>query len=305
MEHQRRALGLGVRRALALAFPAILARVLFRAVLRRPAGREELDRWRRELRSDPGRIVPLVNWLVTSAEYQSLVAGSPAAWDMMSHYLHLERCRVVHALPPSPVIVDLGGASPGDPRGALLAMGYPHRFERLTIVDVPPGKSFEQRSGVETFDVVRTGSGPVHYAYRHMKDAGRLDVEPGSVDLVWMGESVEHVTEAEFDDILPWIVRSLRPGGRLGIDTPNRRVTRLLAPDSLIHSDHKIEYEVDALRAKLTGAGLVIELEGGIGRADESLRTGRLDPGEIIWKSPLNSYARDSYLMVLIAAKPT
>lgn len=292
------------RRGLTVAFPAILARLLFRVVLRRHIESAELDRWRRELRSDQHRIVPLVNWLVTSAEYQALVASSPMAWDMVSHYLHLERCRQVHALPPSQVIVDLGGATPGDPRGALVAMGYPHSFQRLTIVDVPPGESLEQRSGIETFDVVQTDSGPIHYVYSHMKEAGRLEVEPESVDLVWMGESIEHITEAEFDALLPWIVRSLRPGGRLGIDTPNRRVTQLFSPDSYIHPDHKVEYEVGALRRKLTDAGLMIELEGGIGRADEALRTGRFDPGEVIWKSPLNPHASESYLMVFMAVKP-
>jgi SAM-dependent methyltransferase len=296
--------GSRARRGLELTFADTVARFAYRLILRRPIDPGALDNWRRQLSADRGRVVPLVNTLFVSPEYHDMLAAPALAHDVMSNYLHFERCRLVHALPPAGVIVDLGGACPGEPRGALLVMGYRHRFERLTIVDVPPGESLEQRNTTERFDTVDTDHGPVRYAYHHMKDAASLDVEPGSVDMVFMGESIEHIAEGEFDAILPWIVRSLRPGGRLCIDTPNRRVTRLHAPDSFIHPDHKIEYEAPALRRKLEDGGLQVTLEAGIGRADESLAAGRFDAGEIIWKSPLNPHASESYLLVFEATKP-
>lgn len=299
-----RGAGRRARRGVDATLAETIARLAYRIVLRRPIDPGALDNWRQQIVADRRRLVPLVNTLFVSPEYHSMLAGSPIANEVMSNYLHFERCRLVHSLRPAPVIVDLGGACPGDPRGALMMMGHRHPFDSLTIVDVPPGDSLEQRNSTERFDTVDTDLGPVRYAYSHMKDAGNLDVKPGSVDVVWMGESIEHITEDEFDAILPWIVRSLRPGGRLCIDTPNRRVTRLHSPNSYIHPDHKIEYEAEALRSKLTAGGLVVEFEGGIGRADESLESGSFDPGEIIWKSPLNQHADESYLLVFVAAKP-
>ena len=289
-----------------LRFPGsdVLARESYRLVLRRAIDRGALIRWRRELGRSRGRLVPLVNSLFLSPEYVDMVGRSPLAIEVMNNHLHIERCRLVRSLPPARVIVDLGGAAPGDPRGALMVMGLRHPFESLTIVDVPPGASLEQSRTAQSFERVETDLGPVSYVYRDMKDAGELQLEAGSVDLVWMGESVEHISEAEFDGILPWIQRSLRPGGLLCIDTPNRAVTRLQSPDRLIHPDHKLEYEASQLRAKLEGAGLTVELEAGIGRADEGLRAGRFDPGEVIWKSPLNPHASESYLLVFVASKP-
>ncbi len=62
-------------------------------------------------------------------------------------------------------------------------------------------------------------SGPVEFAFHSMVDLGRY--EDGSFDLVYSGQSIEHVTEAQGEQVAREAFRVLAPGGWLCLDTPN------------------------------------------------------------------------------------
>ena len=50
-------------------------------------------------------------------------------------------------------------------------------------------------------------------------------------DLVYSGQSIEHVTPSDADIVIKEVARVLRPGGWFALDTPNARVTRVQQPD--------------------------------------------------------------------------
>jgi SAM-dependent methyltransferase len=271
------------------------ARMAYRLILRRPIDPGALAEWRRRLSANPSDLVALVNALVLSEEYRMLTRS--VSDSVVLNYLHHERCRLVRNLPAAGVIVDLGGVEPADPRGCLLTMGYPHRFNSLTIVDLPPHQSLEQQRAAGRFDAVQTPLGPVGYVYGPMQELSRAQLESGSVDLVWMGQSIEHISEADLDSLLPEIHRVLRPGGWFCFDTPNRRVTRAQAPHGYIHPDHKIEYEVPALRDKLTRAGFHIVRVAGLGLARGAADGAGFSSAELMDNMPLNDDPERSYVI--------
>src|SRR5919109_1205267 len=129
-----------IERLAARIWSDVAARMAYQLILRRPIDPGALEAWRRQLRDKPSCLVKLVNALILSEEYRLLARSEADA--VVLHYLHHERCRLVRNLPAADVIVDLGGVDPNDSRGCLLGMGYPHRFTRMTIIDVPPNQSF-------------------------------------------------------------------------------------------------------------------------------------------------------------------
>ena len=282
---------------------SLKVRAAYRLVLRRPVDKGALLHWRSCLGAEPGAVTRLIHALTHSEEYQSLIDAHPQPELLLIDSLHAERCRLVRRLPPASTIVDLGGSCPSDPRGTLVRMGYPHRFQKLIVVDLPPGKSFEQRAAKEMFDVVQTHLGPVHYVYRNMSELADIGLAPDSVDLFWMGQSVEHIEEAAFDPILKTILCCLKPGGSLCLDTPNRRVTELQFPSHLIHPDHKIEYRVTQMISKLEKAGFHVDETLGLGLASDCLRDGRYEPAVVLREASLNSRPDDSYIFYVRASK--
>jgi hypothetical protein len=112
--------------------------------------------------------------------------------------MHEARALLVREhLPPADTIVDLGGASSSYEGGALLEMGYRHRPREITIVDLPPDGRFghgeqERRASLTTRSGVK-----VRWLYGSMTDLSAIP--SAGTDMVWSGQSIEHVSEAEAD----------------------------------------------------------------------------------------------------------
>ena len=170
--------------------------------------------------------------------------------------LHFGRGVFIRSLPRARRILDIGGAAVGDPSGGLVLMGYPYRFDELVVVDLPS----EDRHAIYRDDVrpasAETPNGPVTYRYHSMTDLSGLAAE--SFDLVYSGQSIEHVTQAEAESVLAQVRRVLRPGGVLALDTPNSRLTRL-QQDAFVDPDHKYEYSHKEMVALLEDSGFVVE----------------------------------------------
>ena len=169
--------------------------------------------------------------------------------------LHLSRMMFVRSLPPAKSILDLGGTSLGNATGALVLMGYPYPFDDLVVIDLPSEERNELYREAAAPEVTQTALGPVRYRYHSMVDLS--DYADGSVDLVYSGQSIEHVPIDVGDTVLSEVRRVLRPGGYLGLDTPNARVTRL-QQDEFIDPDHEHEYTDAEMRAKLAAAGFEV-----------------------------------------------
>jgi len=220
--------------------------------------------------------------------------------------LHALRCGLVRQLPPAEVIVDLGGASGLAPEGALLGMGYPHAPREITIIDLPAAT---RTAPGQTPDPARepaqwTVYGATRVRYRHQSMTDLHGVEDASADLVWAGESLEHISLAEARQTLGEVWRILRPGGRFCLDTPNRALTRLQSPHTLIHPGHQVEYTAPQLRQLLVAAGFAEVTVQGLGPMPWSARLRVFLPGELRPTATLSDCPERCYLLYAQAVKP-
>jgi ubiquinone/menaquinone biosynthesis C-methylase UbiE len=124
-----------------------------------------------------------------------------------------------------------------------------------------------------------------------------------SFDLVYSGQSIEHVTAEEGSIVLNEAFRVLRPGGYIALDTPNALVTRLQQA-AFIDPDHKVEYTPDELSAKLGSAGFDVVESKGLNYAGRSVEAGRFDPEEVAANSGMFEAAEDCYILCYVCRKP-
>ena len=210
--------------------------------------------------------------------------------------LHESRVQMVRQLPAAKRIVDLGGGADNNPVGAMIAMGYPHSFETLTIVEPPASGRHEIYQEVPNdLTEVPTAQGLVKYIYTSMSDLSQI--ESGSIDLVFSGESIEHITYEECIKTLAEVRRILSPTGYFCFDTPNRTLTKLQMPNSYINPDHKYEYTHQEMSRLLTDAKLAILEEKGITYMPDSARTHNFRILEMMLHTGMHDEIEACYLL--------
>jgi predicted SAM-dependent methyltransferase len=277
--------------------PSAVLEVTYRAILQRTPDAHARRDYLPLLRTGSMSVEQLGRRLIESEEFEQWSASQDLGMS-----LHRSRCAFVRSLPPARRILDLGGTNLLHEHGAMVVMGYPYRFEELVIVDLLPEDRHPiyDRGGIRSD--VETGLGTVRYAYHSMTDLSRY--EDSSFDLVYSGQSIEHVPVAAADTMLEGSYRVLRPGGWLAIDTPNARLTRLQS-DEFIDPDHEHEYTVKELRDKVGAAGFDIVEEKGLNLGLGSLERGRFDAGEVAKNVGVFADAESSYLMAFVCRKPS
>jgi SAM-dependent methyltransferase len=239
----------------------------------------------------------MVDRVRCSSEYRTQV---PVGEPSLHSSLHTSRCEFIVGLPPAERIVDLGGGHTTDSRGALVVLGYPYDFAELVVVDLPPDDRHPLYRS-ERFGEGDTARGRVRYEYQSMADLSFADDD--SVDLIYSGQSIEHVTETDGDAVLSESFRILRPGGYMAIDTPNGRVTRLQQA-GFIDPDHKVEYTLFDLRDKVERAGFEVLSERGLNWGGPAVARGEFDPVALAGNYGVYFDAESCYLLALIIRKP-
>jgi len=269
--------------------------VAYRSVLQRapdPYGKRD---YLPQLRNGTLSVEELGSRLVSSPEFERV----SAARDLVPS-LHRSRCAFVRSLPPARRILDLGGTAQGHEWGAMVTMGYPYPFDELLIVDLPADERHPIYSrGGEDKDVP-TPLGVVRYAYHSMVDVSAYPDD--SFDLVYSGQSVEHIPVELADTMLAGAFRVLRPGGCFALDTPNGRVTRL-QQEAFIDPDHKYEYRSDEIEDKIRAAGFEIVERKGMNLALESVKSGTFDITEAARNVGLFADADSCYLLAYVCTK--
>ena len=221
----------------------------------------------------------------------------------LSTSLHESRGRFVRGLPRAQRIVDIGGSCQGSSDGAMVEIGYPYRFDRLTIIDLPSPERHElyRSEGDQAFETVGTGLGPVDYLYQSMTTL--QPIPDASVDLVYSGQSIEHVTRSEARTTYREVLRVLKPGGWFALDTPNARLTRL-QQDDFVDPDHKYEYTHQELSQDLVNAGFEIVAAKGLNYAGPITSRSEFSETAIAHNCGLFDEIEDCYVLAYVCRKP-
>ncbi|MGE0877973.1 MAG: DUF4214 domain-containing protein [Acidimicrobiia bacterium] len=215
--------------------------------------------------------------------------------------LHLSRCDFIRSLPRAKRILDLGGTHQSDPSGALVGMGYPYEFDELIIVDLPHDDRHDIYTHSAPIERHESPMGLVRYEYHSMVDLSRY--EDASFDLVYSGQTIEHVTPEECDTVLAGVMRVLKPGGWFCLDTPNGPVCRLQQGE-FINPDHKVEYGHEEFSGKLRKAGFNVREEKGLNWAGKSIERGWFSVEEVAWYNGVYGTPAECYLLAYCAQKP-
>ncbi len=215
--------------------------------------------------------------------------------------MHVSRCEFVAGLPQAPRILDLGGTHQGYVDGALVHLGYPYPFERLVVVDLPVEERHEIYRGGSDGELVRSELGPVEFAFHSMVQLGRY--ADCSFDLVYSGQSIEHVSEDDGDTVVREVFRVLAPGGWFCLDTPNGPVWRLRSSE-LMNDDHEVEYGSGELVAKLSAGGFEVTECKGLNLMRRGVAAGVFDEAEASAHPGVFASAEDCLLLAVVARKP-
>jgi SAM-dependent methyltransferase len=276
--------------------PRQTVRTTYQVVLDREPDPAARDHFERALREGSITRRGVAESLIHSEEARASV---PIRDVLLS--MHVSRSEFVRGLPRASRILDLGGTHQGHADGALVHLGYPYRFDRLLVVDLPPEERHEIYRGGGDGSTVSSPLGPVQFAFHSMTELDRYP--DSSFDLVYSGQSIEHVTEEEGGAVLREAHRVLAPGGWLALDTPNGPVWRVQS-DQLMNPDHKIEYGLDQLTGMLAGAGFEVHETKGLNYMGEALARGEFDEAEASGNPGVFAAARECLLLAVLARRP-
>jgi SAM-dependent methyltransferase len=215
--------------------------------------------------------------------------------------MHVSRSEFVAGLPRAARILDLGGHTSRVRRWRLGALGISLPLRTPGRGRSPSGRSTRDLSRGSQGATVQSQLGPVEFAFHSMVD---LSPYPdGSFDLVYSGQSIEHVTEAEGDAVIGEVFRVLAPGGWFCLDTPNGPVWRLRSAE-LMNDDHEVEYAASALASKLEVGGFVVTETKGLNLMQGGVARGVFDEAEASAYPGVFAAAQDCLLLALVARKP-
>ncbi len=237
----------------------------------------------------------IVESLIHSEELRSTV---PIRNILLS--MHVSRCEFVRSMPKASRILDLGGTHQGFPDGALVHLGYPYRFDRLLVVDLPPDERHEIYRGGGDGAPVPSPLGPVEFAFHSMTELDRYP--DASFDLVYSGQSIEHISESDGERVIKQVHRLLAPGGWFCLDTPNGPTWRLKS-EEVMNLDHKIEYSSDLLVSKLKEAGFDIGEVKGLNYMGKAVSRGEFDEDEASSNPGLFAAVDECLLLAVVARK--
>ena len=221
------------------------------------------------------------------------------ALDDHLNLIHRARVRMVSTLlPPGDVILDLGGAN-----CPLYKMGYPHKFKKLYLIDLPP----EERCDMYKEIIVDPDceGGEVVIKYGDMTDLKAFSDD--SVDFVWSGQSIEHVPLEAGREMCRAAYRVLRPGGMFCLDTPNRLITQIHTRDvggGFIHPEHWIEYEPKQLRELLEEAGFTVHRVLGVCEMPVTAQSGNFDYTDFLYGEQFTDKVDQCYIQYFHCVKP-
>lgn len=260
----------------------------------KPLSEKKLAQELKKVRARNGDFRQYMVQLFLSDEF--LKVSLENAIDFHLFYAHYARLLLVATLlPKAETILDLGGAN-----GSIYEMGYPHAFHEITIVDLPLERRDPMYKAL-TPKPQKTVSGKISVHFGDMSDLSFAS--DNSIDLVWSGESIEHIEPESAEHMLSEVYRVLKPGGSFCLDTPNRLVTEIHTK-GFIHPEHKIEYYPKQLQGILKKHGFKIIDQKGIREMPRTYETKQFNYQDYILGAPISSNVNASYMQYYHCIKP-
>ena len=235
--------------------------------------------------------------LLSSAEFLGKLLARAA--DVHLNLIHRARQIMVHRLlPPADTVIDLGGAN-----APLFSFGWSHPFRKMVLVDLPPDERHELYRDIVIGSPQGCGEVKIHYG-----DMTHLEgFEDESFDLVWSGQSIEHVDIEAGARMVRAARRVLRPGGHFCLDTPNRALTEIHTRNvggGFIHPEHRHEYRAEELNALLVDSGFEIVDRYGVCEMPRSRATGVFHYEDFVLGNTLTTDPEAGYILYFGCQRP-
>ena len=236
--------------------------------------------------------------------YKDLLDATCSSPEFLMHYkvpfsevLHKARQQWCGSLEKFDYILDIGGSSANTASGALIELGYRFRPKELTIFDLPEDQQYWGKPKFSQDQDYTFEWGTVSYVHGFAENLDRYDeLTHKKFDLVYMGQTIEHIQKEALGSVLIWIKQHLNPGGRLIFDTPNRTITKIQMPNSYIDIDHKYEYTPDEMEVVLNDHGFAAIKKIGMLEMTETIRSQKFNPLEVYETKVVNDYPESSYV---------
>lgn len=270
-----------------------IVEIIYKVALNRMPSSEEINSVVAELDAGRTNYRKLFMQLILSAEFVDNIAIEAVEYHLL--FIHNTRMKLIkHMLPKADVILDIGGAN-----GSLIEYGYNHDFNKLILTDLPPESRIEELRKIDLAEKWSMRKN-IEVLYTPMTDLSMI--EGDSVDLVWVGQVVEHVTENELKKSFSEISRILTFDGVFCFDTPNDILARIHSPQNLLHPEHKKEYTPAEMRTLLQPY-FRIEQELGLVPMPISYKTKRFSYNEMILNNSFSDNLDQSYIMYFMCSK--
>jgi hypothetical protein len=268
----------------------------YRVLLRREIDPQGLETWREYIAAGSFDRQYVIDAILNSLEYQARSVP-------LIEIIHRSRQAWIETVPPFDRVLDIGGSSPNRPEGALIELGYPHRPRRIDILDRPPDEQYWGKPKYDQSAPRRFDWGEVSYFHGSgERVADVVALQDRTYDCVFLGQAIEHIYPDALPGMLDWVRRHLAASGRLVFDTPNRRLTRIQCPNSLIDPDHKYEYEPHEMEAVVTKAGFTVTRRVGMVHLPRQAASGVYEPREFVGTPLLSDDVDACYLFAFEAA---
>jgi hypothetical protein len=271
-------------------------RMAYLVLLRRPIDESGLKSWRANIASGRFTQQRVVDTLLQSDEYLSRFGI-----DVIG-VIHRSRQEWIKTVPAFDRILDIGGSSANNPEGALIELGYLHRPSRIDILDLPPDKQYWGKPKYDQSQSSRFDWGEVSYFHggaEHIRDVPEL--QDREYDCVYLGQAIEHIYPDALPAMLDWVKTHLATEGQLVFDTPNRLLTRIQCPGSLIDPDHKYEYTPAEMQQVIERAGFSVTKKVGMVHLPEQAASGKYGVKEFSTAQLLSSDVDACYLFAFEA----
>lgn len=265
-------------------------KLAYLVLLKRKIDQAGLNCWQEQIRNGKFSYENVLDTILNSEEYKSLHFP-------FLEILHKGRQLWVKKLKRFNHILDIGGSCPHNKMGALVDLGYRYRAKETIIIDLPEDKQFWGKPNFDQAKVYSFKWGSVRYIHEYAENINNIsELKELKFDLVFMGQTIEHIEKERLPLVLSFIREHLRKNGRFIFDTPNRDITKIQNPNSYVSPDHKYEYTPVELEKILQDSGFKIINKFGILSMPNTYKTKIFNYFEVKKTKILSKYPENSYV---------